>query len=788
MIYFLFFYKGNDFRNEIKDQYQEKNVEVMKKKTGGSAEEMSVEQVEKAFTLASVEDLQKVVWQTTKPHRDDPLKYLNEPLAAPVFGTLLERYDPERKLIFFKPNRYQTISNALLNIIVLGQSGSGKSFTISRNMHFQAAMRGESVFINDPSGELYADGAVLGRNRGASVKLLNLIDFSRSDSWNCIQECINETTGRVSSKQVGMFATVFVMNAEGDDEEEDFWKKQSIGYMKAAIAYVAYLHEDAIMSSYKKIFDHITCDIPESEKISKSFRDLTPLTWCEKMILKSAVSSGYDVSQVYQLMEKARKTAPKFTLARVVEVLADDTKMQAMDTFYTTGNCPKKYFGKRAYTSVKRQDTPTSIVESAMTTLRGKLSLFDDEMLLYNLSHDGISTTDFNKKQCLYYLSMDTQETTIKPIASLFVTFLLRNAQLTYNAAQRIAEESGAENPRLPITCILDETPSLGLIGGTQEWFPLFLSNSRKAGCKTVIMSQTVGMLKAIYGEYQWQTIQSNCEINMILGVNDEGTSDYVTNFLGGDATFLTESHKMNIGITNRVSNDEVTISAGTGKLLDTSTNRRLKDEILLVKHGEHPIEIEPLPYTRHPMAKEIIKKSVQSSITSYYYKIHAEAVEQSHHSTMNFEDELNCLTVSYVSEEERYRLGQFFLTIQYVDPEQEYIQYNSKTGEVIISEEIQHEEYCQDTMEDDIDADVIAEQKLKEFMGNEEMPIQQSNDYIELNVISSLNATETSDSSVSERDQSVPDKPKKRKKTRKKPPVVQQPVTKKENQSPLNN
>lgn len=687
--YVIFFYKGNDIRNDIKylNKNDDKNLEVMKKKTGGTAEDMSLHRSKIAFTQSSLKELEMVVEQTKKKSSRELLEDANNPYLAPILGRMMESSDSERKIVYFKPKPYQTILNCLLNVLVLGVSGSGKSYVVSRNMANQAIMRGESVFFNDPSAELYSSGAQMYSNRGLDVKILNLVDLSHSDSWNCIKECINDKTGRVDASRVGMFATVFVMNSETGQKEEAFWKQQSIGYLKAAIAYVAYLHENAILTAYKMIFDKVSEGIDNASIISNRFKEMIPLTWCEKMIQMASYLNGYSLDEVTAMSEQAKIIAPRFSLKEVIDVLQSDTEMEKMNTFYTSGNCPKQYFGLKAYGSVRRADTPSSIIESAMTTLRVKLSIFDDEILLFNLSHDGIDTKEFNAKQSVYYLSEDTQETTLKPIGSLFVTFLLRNAQLTYNEAERLAEETGKKNERLPITVILDEAPALGLIGGSQEWFPLFLANSRKAGCKTVTMAQTIAQLNDIYGENQMMSIESNSKINMILAVNDEMTARYVRDFLCGEATYLQESHHISVGVTNRYSNDEVSVSSTSGKLRDTSSIRRLEDKVLLVMHGEQPIELEPFPYPEHPMSKEIIFQSVTTAIPSFYQKQYQEKLKLQEQEEIDFEKMIAELKHYKISDDEKEKANRFFQKLQFIDPEEEFILYDAMTGEMKIDE-----------------------------------------------------------------------------------------------------
>lgn len=314
---------------------------------------------------------------------------------------------------------------------------------------------------------------------------------------------------------------------------------------------------------------------------------------------------------------------------------------------------PKEHPGSRAFFAACH-DRPDSLSVSALTGILNKFSLFTDMKLTYNLSKDDISTDDINRVQSIYFLSVDLQAPEMKPISSLFITFLLKKAKDNFNNAQNLANEKGEKNPYKATTVVLDEFYSLGLIGGRQDFFPGYISVSRKSRIHINIILQNITQLSATYGEDLAHTIESNCEMTLVISANDKATCEYVSEFLGGDATVLSETHNLNIGYTNSYTTDDVNVSAKGRKLLTSDETRRFKDSILLVKHGEHPLELDIFPYTLHPVFKneELKKVAIESAIKSYDEKIEEDYFKELNLKDFDFGNELKYLSSPFIIEE----------------------------------------------------------------------------------------------------------------------------------------
>ncbi|WP_449241455.1 VirD4-like conjugal transfer protein, CD1115 family [Desulfoscipio gibsoniae] len=78
------------------------------------------------------------------------------------------------------------------HVILIGATGSGKSYTYIRNNIIAAVCAGESVVIIDPKGELLEDLAPWLRTKGYKVNVFNVLNPEHSHLWNMLMECKNE--------------------------------------------------------------------------------------------------------------------------------------------------------------------------------------------------------------------------------------------------------------------------------------------------------------------------------------------------------------------------------------------------------------------------------------------------------------------------------------------------------------------------------------------------------------------------------------------------------------------
>lgn len=116
-----------------------------------------------------------------------------------------------------EPMRVRLKTNGNRHMMVLGASGSGKSYCFARPAIFQSIRRGESIIVTDPKGELFSDTAKYAEANGYTVKILNLAYPQGSDSWDCLAE--------VRGGQIGIeaqnFCNIIISNTSNPNASAD---------------------------------------------------------------------------------------------------------------------------------------------------------------------------------------------------------------------------------------------------------------------------------------------------------------------------------------------------------------------------------------------------------------------------------------------------------------------------------------------------------------------------------------------------------------------------------------
>ena len=139
----------------------------------------------------------------------------NNLLFTENFGLALHRrgYDPEH--------------DRNLNVLVVGGSGSGKTFSyVTPNL----CQLNTDFFVTDPKGTLLPQVGYLFTDNGWKVKSFNTIDFSKSMHWNPLKLVRTDT-------DILSFVNCFILNTNGTGNSSDpFWEKSERLLYSACIA------------------------------------------------------------------------------------------------------------------------------------------------------------------------------------------------------------------------------------------------------------------------------------------------------------------------------------------------------------------------------------------------------------------------------------------------------------------------------------------------------------------------------------------------------------------------
>ena len=202
LLEWLLIYFGYNFLHTGKGYDEKRNLITSEKGTCGTAHEMTEEEKAEAFNSGN---------------------FISN--KANVLGK-----DPKtKKLMSVKPG--YGING---NVIVFGSPGAGKSRCLILLYIFYTILRGESLIITDPKGELYRKTSEMARAHGYTVRIFNVNpdQMLHSDGVD-FMKIIGDDEFMIDA-----FVDTIMCNISGTTQKE-FWDKSSINELKFATTYVA---------------------------------------------------------------------------------------------------------------------------------------------------------------------------------------------------------------------------------------------------------------------------------------------------------------------------------------------------------------------------------------------------------------------------------------------------------------------------------------------------------------------------------------------------------------------
>lgn len=146
------------------------------------------------------------------------------------------------------------------------------------------------------------------------------------------------------------------------------------------------------------------------------------------------------------------------------------------------------------------------------------------------------------------------------------------------------------------------ETPEayLSLFGKIPE-FPSKISTCRKYNISVTVILQDLPQIKTLYKD-DYETIISNCDSTVVLGVNDQTTAKYLSEFQLGKGTIKARS----VGHRKGKAGNNMNFQQ-TGRELMTQDETRVMDNdyCIVIVRGILPFYDKKYDLTRHPRYKE---------------------------------------------------------------------------------------------------------------------------------------------------------------------------------------
>ena len=140
------------------------------------------------------------------------------------------------------------------------------------------------------------------------------------------------------------------------------------------------------------------------------------------------------------------------------------------------------------------------------------------------------------------------------------------------------------------------------------------LSVVRSRDIRVMLAVQSLGQLQNRYPKNLWAEIIGNCDIQLMLGCTDDVTAEYIS-ARSGDMSVQVNSTmtvRQTIAVAQVIPQYRHTEGQGRRRLLTPDEVLRLpNEEMLCIIRGCNVLKLNKLDFTKHPMAKQIVKASV---------------------------------------------------------------------------------------------------------------------------------------------------------------------------------
>lgn len=582
-------------RNTV-ESTDERGVKKMIRNTLGSSQFADKKEIKENFNICDIADTNEM-----------------------IYGQMTKEGQGVRTISFKAQERG---SEGNRSTLVVASSGRGKTYTEVLGNIIKCVNRGHSMTVVDPSGEIYAQIGQYCRDNDYDVKLLNLKDLDYSDTWDCLQETVDQHTERLTDTRLRSFANIFMRNST-NVKGQDFWYESAQNLIEATIGLVAVRRERKILEQYTALYEKITNQVG-SQFGMKVDAYYVPFPWCREQILNACKEQKYSdeqMEQVYAILEEIINKAPKFNIEEVYKVINKITvngfsAKDHLDPLLLEFEALPAYHPAAQAFARFRTNTKDTVLGGAIQGAQLKFKIFDDYKMRHILSTPGINFETINLRKSAYFVAIPDTDDSFTPISSLFFSFFFKDVQETYDYEESLKIKEDRENKCIPVMAMLDEFASLGVLTGSEQLFATYMSDMRKRKLYTWIIIQYYSQLEGLYGEFAKSGIVSNCETTLFLGGNDDETLKWISD-KAGVMTAATVNENQVDTFLKRYEQENIQIREQQRNLLTTDEAGMIKDNVLIMKQGCHPFMAFPLPWVDAPEYLEgrCIKRSYFETI-----------------------------------------------------------------------------------------------------------------------------------------------------------------------------
>lgn len=528
-------------------------------------------------------------------------RWMNETEAKKVYevgpvenvtGTILGQFTQDGEEVIALP--FEPTGNR--NLILIGPPGSGKSFGYVRTAVFQSIVRGESVVVTDPKGEIHNDMRKLLESRGYKVKVFNLINLDLSNAWDCVQEIYDPITGNIDDQRVITFCKTVIANTGGgaNSKGDPFWESSEENLFRVAVSYCAYIREKSLIEIYERRAKELLTQLPyitreDKQSLIEIVKNPESAMVDRRRVVEYLAHSFYGDEEGDRKLSEWEEDAPTCNISDIYDALLhnDLDKWEANFKYV-----PLSHPAASAWAVFKGMGE--RVQPNIVGGLNTRLQLFMTYKVRRVISNDDIRLANLGAEKTALFLIISDDNASMQLLSSLLLSFLFKDLKEAFDAV-------GGEG-RIPVNVVADELANTGVWPNFEK--TIATARSRKIAVSLIL--QSLPQLTQLYGEENAETIIGCCNTMLVLGCNDKYTAEYISDKSGIvtiRAKSVSDTRASSAG--NRGVMQGYSLSEGDGKrnLVNPDEVQHLdKEQILIMTNGQNMLEAKRFGFIHHPL------------------------------------------------------------------------------------------------------------------------------------------------------------------------------------------
>lgn len=528
-------------------------------------------------------------------------RWMNETEAKKVYevgpvenvtGTILGQFTQDGEEVIALP--FEPTGNR--NLILIGPPGSGKSFGYVRTAVFQSIVRGESVVVTDPKGEIHNDMRKLLESRGYKVKVFNLINLDLSNAWDCVQEIYDPITGNIDDQRVITFCKTVIANTGGgaNSKGDPFWESSEENLFRVAVSYCAYIREKSLIEIYERRAKELLTQLPyitqeDEQSLIEIVKNPESAMVDRRRVVEYLAHSFYGDEEGNRKLSEWEEDAPTCNISDIYDALLhnDLDKWEANFKYV-----PLSHPAASAWAVFKGMGE--RVQPNIVGGLNTRLQLFMTYKVRRVISNDDIRLANLGAEKTALFLIISDDNASMQLLSSLLLSFLFKDLKEAFDAV-------GGEG-RIPVNVVADELANTGVWPNFEK--TIATARSRKIAVSLIL--QSLPQLTQLYGEENAEAIIGCCNTMLVLGCNDKYTAEYISDKSGIvtiRAKSVSDTRASSAG--NRGVMQGYSLSEGDGKrnLVNPDEVQHLdKEQILIMTNGQNMLEAKRFGFIHHPL------------------------------------------------------------------------------------------------------------------------------------------------------------------------------------------